>query len=163
MTPPHAEDAAEAMKELRTLMLTTTASEAGFNPSETFPKVFGVVMDFSISDGLFATVVSMHDGHASLYTTSTFGVVGGIAHESVRNAATQFVAISQSHYDTAAPATEYPYPATDHVRFYLLGFDGVRVVNSEISSVEEGSEKYSGMWTAGQDVLTELRLIAEKE
>src|SRR4051812_13959225 len=77
-------EGADAMRGLRTMMLTTPASKAGIQPSQTFPKVFGIVMDMSVSGGHTATVVSMCDGHASLYTTSTFGVLGGIGHESVR-------------------------------------------------------------------------------
>src|SRR5258708_20748895 len=68
---------ADAMRGLRPMMLTTPASKAGIQPTERFPKVFGIVMDMPISGGHTATVVSMCDGHASLYTTSTFGVLGG--------------------------------------------------------------------------------------
>ena len=151
------------MKGLRTMMLTTPASKAGIQPSERFPKVFGVVMDLPVSGGHTATVVSMCDGHASLYTTSTFGVLGGIGHESVRIASTNFVTTVQTHYDAATPTTDYPYPVPDHVRFYLLGFDGVRVIDSEISEVEKRGGQYSAMWSAGQSVLTELRLVTQKK
>jgi hypothetical protein len=164
VTPPTTPSPeAEAMRDLRTMMLTTPASKADIQPSERCPKVFGVVMDFPISSGHTATIVSMCDGHASLYTTSTFGVLGGIGHESVRIASTNFVVEAQSHYDAATPTTEYPYPVPDHVRFYLLGFDGVRVIDDEISSVERRSNKYSAIWAAGQGVLTELRLVAEEK
>jgi len=153
---------AEAMRELRFMMLTTPASKAGIQPTEAFPKVFGVVMDLPVSGGHTATVVSMCDGHASLYTTSTFGVLGGIGHESVRVASTNFVKAAQSYFDGATVTTEFPYPSSDHVRFYLLGFDGVSVIDTEITSVEKRADTVSEIWSAGQRVLTELRLIAEK-
>jgi hypothetical protein len=159
-TPP---PEADAMKALRTMMLTTPASKAGIQPTERFPKVFGIVMDMPISGGHTATVVSMCDGHASLYTTSTFGVLGGIGHESVRTASTNFVAIAQAHYDEASLTVDFPYPAADHVRFYLLGFDGVRVIDTQSASVETRGARSSAMWLAGQQVLTELRLITEKK
>ena len=151
------------MRELRTMLLTTPALKAGIQPTERFPKVFGIVMDMPVSGGHTATVVSMCDGHASLYTTSTFGVLGGIGHESVRTASTNFVAAAQAHFDDATATTEFPYPVADHVRFYLLGFDGVRVIDTEIASVERRSDKCSAMWSAGQQVLTELRLITERK
>ena len=144
------------------MMLTTPASKVGIEPSEIYPKVFGIVMDLPVSGGHTATVVSMCDGHASLYTTSTFGVLGGIGHESVRIASTNFVTAVQSHYDEAISTKDFPYPASGHVRFYLLGFDGVRVIDAEIASVEKSTDKRSEMWTAGQRVLTELRLLNEK-
>jgi len=153
---------ADAMRGLRNMMLTTQASGVGITPTETYPVVFGVVMDLPISGGHTATVVSMCDGHASLYTTSTFGVLGGIGHESVRVAAMNFVKAAQSRYEEATATTDFPYPAPDRVRFYLLGFEGVRVIDAEIGSVQNRSDKRSEMWTAGQHVLTELRLVTEK-
>ena len=153
---------AQAMAELRSMMLTISASKAGVQPSETFPKAFGVLMDMPISGGHTATVVSMSDGHASLYTTSTFGVLGGIGHGSVRIAATNFVRAAQKHYESAAVAAEFPYPVPKHVRFYIVGFDGVRMVDSSIDSAENGTSKLSELWVAGQQVLTELRLVADK-
>jgi hypothetical protein len=100
---------ADAMRELHTMMLTTPASKAGIQPSQTYPKVFGVVLDMSFSGGHTATVVSMCDGHASLYTTSTFGVLGGIGHESVRLASTNFVTEAQSHFDAATRAPLFAF------------------------------------------------------
>src|SRR5438876_9598093 len=122
------------------MMLTTPASKVGIQPSEAYPRVSGVLMDWPLGEHT-ATLVSMCDGHASLYTTSTFGVLGGIGHESVRTASTNFVAAAQSHYDEASPTTDFPYPVADHVRFYLLGFDGVRVVDTEIALVERRNDK----------------------
>jgi hypothetical protein len=153
---------ADAMRELRRMMLTTPASKVGFQPTETYPKVFGIVMDMPVSGGHTASVVSMCDGHASLYTTATFGVLGGIGHESVRSASTNFVRSAQSLYAAATATTDFPYPASDHVRFYLLGFDGVRVIDAEMDAVQKPTDKCSDMWRAGQHVLTELRLVTER-
>lgn len=44
----------------------------------------------------------------------------------------------------------------------MLGFDGVRVIDAEIASVEKSTDSRSAMWAAGQRVLTELRLLTEK-
>ncbi len=60
--------------------------ELGIEASDEFPLVYGVLLEFPVGDAT-ATVVAMCDGNASLYTTSTFGVIGGFAHESVREAA----------------------------------------------------------------------------
>lgn len=155
-------DGSEAMRGLRTMMLTTRAAELGIQPNQTFPKVFGIVMDMSVAGGHTATVVSMCDGNGSLYTTSTFGVLGGIGHEAVRLASTNFVTEAQSHFDAASSTTNFPYPASEHVRFYLLGFDGVRVIDAEMAAVEKGTDTRLALWIAGQRVLTELRLTTEK-
>ena len=152
----------EVMRGLREIILRTPASELGIEPSESFPRVFGMVMDMPISGGLTASVVSNCTGDASLYTTSTFGVIGGIGHESVRNAAGAFVQAAQPYYDQASPTAEFPYPATGRVRFYLLGFDGVRVLETDAASLQSRTAKYFELWMAGQNVLTELRLVSER-
>jgi hypothetical protein len=161
-TPAAPPPEADSMKGLRNMMLTTPASKAGIQPSAEYPKVFGVVMDMPVSKGHTATVVSMCDGHASLYTTSTFGILGGIGHETVRVASSNFVKEAQSFYDAAGPTADFPYPASEHVRFYLLGFEGVRVIDTELSGLEKRTDKCSAMWNEGQRVLTELRLVTDK-
>ena len=149
------------MRELRVKMLTTQASEVGIQPSATYPRVYGVLMDWRFGEQT-ATVVSMGNGQASLYTTATFGVIGGEGHESVRTAAIAFVRTAQVHYDEGVPTTEYPYPELGHTRFYLICFDGVRVIDTETDAVADGTDKRSDLFVAGHRVLTELRSITQR-
>lgn len=142
-------------------MLTTPPSEVGIQPTTRYPRVYGVFMDWPLGD-YTATVVSLCDGNASLYTTSTFGVIGGAAHESVRAAASSFVRAAERHHDEAVLTKEYPYPAPGRVRFYLACFDGVRVIETDADALTRGADKCSDLWTEGQRVLTELRLVTEK-
>lgn len=152
---------AEMMRKLRMMMLTTAPTEFGIQPTKSFPRVFGVVMDWPLGEQT-VTVVSMCDGNASLYTTSTFGVLGGVGHESVRSAATNFVRVAERRYDRAVPTKEFPYPATGHVRFYLVCFDGVRVIDARADELANGADEASDLWTVGQRVVTELRLVSER-
>src|SRR5437868_2213698 len=78
------------------------------------------------------TVVARNTGDASIYTTGTFGVIGGIGHEAVRLTAKKCVKVAEKHYEEATPTTEYPYPKTGRVRFYLVGYDGVRVIDADL-------------------------------
>jgi hypothetical protein len=59
-------------------------------PTKEFPHVDGVLMDWPISQPI-ATVFSASIGAASLYTTVSFGIIGGEGHETVRTAAISFV------------------------------------------------------------------------
>lgn len=154
-------DPAGAMRELRIKMLTTPASDFDIKPSGAFPRVYGVLMDWPIDD-MTVTIVSLSDGSASLYSTSTFGVIGGIGHESVRRTAIEFVKAAEAHYSSAAPTKEYPYPKRGRVIFYLVCFDGVRVIETDLDSVVSGKGRDSDLWTRGQAVMTELRLTAQK-
>lgn len=143
------------------MMLSESPAESGVKPSKEFPRVYGILMDFPIGKET-ATVFSSSTGSASLYTTSKFGIIGGEGHESVRAAAIKFVQASDSLFDSAKPAKEFPYPAGDRVRFYLLTFEGVRVLDVDLASIQKGLGKPAEIFGRGQEVLTQLRLVTEK-
>lgn len=155
--------AAEDMgRHLRELFITTTAAKAGASANAKFPRVFAVAMDWPIDEHM-ATVVSMSDGNASLYTTSTFGIIGGGEHASVRKVAQRFVALANKHSEHATATSTYPYPSPGKVRFYFLTYDGVRTIETEFEPIRAGSSEFYTLFDAGQDVLTALRLITEKK
>jgi hypothetical protein len=147
--------------DLRLMMLTTPPATIGEKPTAAFPRVYGILMDWPIS-GQTATVFSSSSGAASLYTTSTFGIIGGEGHESVRVAAINFVRAADRLFDSATPTTNYPYPDANHVRFYLLTFDGVRVLDTDFAAISNHTSKYADYFGLGQEVLTELRLVTQK-
>jgi hypothetical protein len=152
---------ADVGRAMRMMMLTATPAKMGANPTKEFPRIYGVLMDWPIGEQT-ATVFSTSTGAASLYTTSTFGVIGGEGHETVRTAAMNFVRAADGFFDAAAPTTEYPYPTVEHVRFYFLTFQGVRVIDTDLASITNRTSKYSELFGLGQAVLTELRLVGEK-
>ena len=143
------------------MMLTTPARERGAKPTTEFPRVHAILMDWPIGDQV-ATVFSSATGAASLYTTSTFGIIGGEGHETVRAAATALVKASAQHLTAAAPTTEFPYPREGRVRFYFVTFDGVRVIDTDLATITSGTSKYSELFELGQAVLTELRRVVDK-
>ncbi len=161
-TPTPKPNPAEAGRALRQMMLTTPPAQTGEKPTQDFPRVYGILMDWPIGENT-ATVFSSSTGAASLYTTSTFGVIGGEGHETVRAAAIRFVRAADRLFDSAAPTTEYPYPATGRVRFYLLTFEGVRVLDTDFASIETRTSQYAEFFGLGQAVLTQLRLVTEKQ
>ena len=159
---PPMKNPAEMMRELRLKMLTAAPSDFGQQPSPEFPRVCGVVMDWPIEVGT-VTLVSFSTGDASIYSTGTFGVLGGIGHESVRTAAKSCVKAAQSYYDDATPTKVYPYPANGRVRFYLVGFDGVRVIDADLEAVKRDGAKYSELFLSTQRVISELRMITQQQ
>ena len=158
--PPSKKNPADAMRELRLMALATTSAELGEKPSPEFPRVFGVVMDWPI-EAATVTLVSFTTGDASIYSTGTFGVLGGVGHESVRTAAKACVRSSRRHYDSAIPTKDFPYPAKHHLRFYLVCYDGVRVIDADLDSVQNGKHRCSDLYMAAQRVISELRLITQ--
>lgn len=153
-----AEGAPTAGPFLRDMMLTTPYAELSIAPSEEYPRVYGVLMDWCV-DEYVVTVVSLCDGNASLYTTSSFGIIGGVGHESVREAAKRFVSLAEAYCDQSLPTEEYPYPQRGTIRFYLLTFDGVRVIDVNEASLASGQNRLSGLGDAAQVVISELHMI----
>jgi hypothetical protein len=162
VTPAAKADPADAGRELRRMMLTTPPKDFGVKPSPEFPRVFAILMDWPLGDNQIATVVSASTGDASLYTTSRFGIIGGVGHEKVRAAAKAMVKASDRHVAAARPTSEFPYPREGRVRFYFLTFDGVRVIDTDLARIENGTSAYAELFGLGQGVLTALRLISQK-
>jgi hypothetical protein len=160
--PSGGKDSAQVMRELRVTFLSASAASLGFRPSRDYPRVLGVALDWPVGEQT-GTIVSALDGSASLYTTATFGIIGGDAHEPVRAAARRFVKAAESHHDEAVPTDTYPYPAPGKVRFYLRTFEGVRVIESDAASVYSSTGRHSALFRVGQGVLTELRKVTEQK
>ena len=152
---------ADAGRDLRQMMLTTPPGALGGKPTKEFPRVYAVLMDWPIGEHT-ATILASSTGAGSLYTTSTFGIIGGESHETVRKAAMHFTREANRLFDAATPTKEFPYPAAGHVRFYLLTFEGVRVLETDLASIENGTSRYIEFFGLGQAVLTQLRQISEK-
>jgi hypothetical protein len=151
----------ELMAEYRLRMLTSTPAQFGIAPSVEHRVVYGVVMDWPLNEEVVATIVAFSDGNASLYTTSSFGIVGGFAHESVQQAAKSLVTNAEAFYDSGLPVEEFSYPRPDRVLFYILGFGGVRMVAGDLDAILSGADPLSELFALAQGVLTALRLITE--
>jgi hypothetical protein len=148
------------MQEMRVKLLRESPAEYGIAPDANFPHVYGVLMDWPI-DGHTATVVSLCDGTASLYTTSTFGIIGGGGHEHVRREAVALVRAAAAYCDEAVPAQEFPNLPPMRVRFYLLTFNGVIVIECDAEAVMAGRHRMTPLFAQGQAVLTQLRHIMQ--
>ncbi len=90
---------------LREMILTTPPQQYGFAADAEFPKVYGILTDWNVSAAT-ATIMSMRDGTASLYTTSTFGIIGGQGHERVRQAAARYVKLAERYVESGKVVTE---------------------------------------------------------
>jgi hypothetical protein len=123
-------DPNDAGRNLRNMFLTTSAEQLGIRRSKEYPRVWGVAVDWPIGEHI-ATIVSLADGSASVYTTGTFGIIGGIRHETVRAAATKVIKEAERHFDDSIPTQDFSYPTHDCVRFLFNTFSGVRVIDTD--------------------------------
>lgn len=150
---------AEMMKELRLHWLTKKPPTASEQKKD---EIAAVVMDWPLDEAI-VTVLGSSGGDASIYTTGTFGILGGIGHESVRKAAVAFVECARRHRALAASTTDFSYPDRQTVRFFFVTPESVQSVSFTASQVEKtGTEAYD-LYSHGQMVLTELRQVTQKQ
>jgi len=157
-TPPSEESPGVG---LRRMILTTPPEEVGLAPDQEFPKVYGVLTDWNLGDQV-ASIMAMKDGTASLYTTSTFGIIGGQGHENVRQAATNYVKCAGKYFESSTPTTDIPYPEYGKVNFYLLTYDGLRLCVGNQGSIDRGTDQTRALFEEAQNLLTELRIITQE-
>lgn len=145
---------------LRDFWFNSTPEETGISvePNSTTP--YAVVMDLGFEEGT-ATIVSSIVGDGSMYTSGGGGILGGIDHETVRTASIKFVETAADFVDDMEMVTEYPLPGTDNVRFYLITPNGVFTAEeTNADLLASGDHELSPLFRAGNDVITELRLIS---
>jgi hypothetical protein len=104
-------DPKEAGRDLRNMFLTTSAEQVRIQQSKEYPRVWDVAVDWPIGEHI-ATIVSLADGSASVYTTGTFGIIGGVGHETVRAAAKKVIKEAERHFDDSAPTQDFFLPDT---------------------------------------------------
>jgi len=149
----------DAMREFRRRALTMKAATWGFKKDSAFPHVYGALMELKVN-GVTITIVSLRDGATSLYTTGTFGVIGAGDHKEVRAATLKFLKIAERRWEFAKPTKDFSYPSKDQVRFFLLGYDGVRTLETTTHVFEAPLVRESILANAGSDVLTQIRLVS---
>jgi hypothetical protein len=153
---------AGVMREIRLKVLTTPSSKMSQTPTQEYPHVYAIIMDWPLQDTILSVMASSA-GDGSIYTTGNFGVFGGIKYDNVRNLARSFVKIGEKYYSDATPTKEYPYPQSDHVRFYLICYDGVRMIDADAGSLSTGKSKYSDLFAEAQKEINELRQIVQDQ
>lgn len=142
---------------LRQRFLTGSAGDLGItNPG----TVWGVAMDMSMSPEV-ATVTALADGNASLYTTGTFGIIGGFAHDRVREAAMQLCRSAEAQLSLTTATTDFSYPEENQIRFYLLTNKGARSVDADEETLGSGTHPLSELFFAAHNVISELRVIVQ--
>ena len=158
--PKNPQSRLEAYLKLRQLAFKTTLGNLGITASFDSQEPFGILMDLSLPQGN-ATIVAFISGDASFYTSTGGGVIGGIGHESVRNAARKFVNASFKYLDKMATTVAYPLPESCKVRFYVLAPKNIFTYEADEPSLRKN--ELSPLYAQGHRVLTELLAAAQKK
>ena len=120
-----------------------------------FPKVYGLVMDWAVGDQT-STTFAMCDGKSGLYGPSMV-LSDKTLQKRVKSRAIALVKTAGEYFDLSAPTSDYSLPSPGRVRFYLLCFDGVRVIERTESALTSGKDRCSALWMAAQTLLTDMR------
>ena len=158
--PAHDETSpqAQAMKGLRDRLLTSSAEEVGLSGKDAKANVWGVLMEVALPSGT-ATLVSVRDGTASLYTSTGGGILGGY---SARNEAKRFVAEAEKHLASMKTTKDFPYPAAGRIKFYVLTRGGVYTAEAEEKDVQDSQHALFPLFVAGNEVLSALRTAQDR-
>lgn len=127
------------------------------------PRVWGVIMEAAQANGSVATLVVFADGTTSLYSSAGGGIVGAGPQRDVRRASDEMLEVAGgTEGDMAAPAAggTFPLPTAGRVRFYLRTNGGLRTAEAAEDELKAGSHALSGLYTAGQAVLSEVRPLS---
>ncbi len=147
------------MKGLRDRVLTSSPEEIGLGPEYADAKVWGVLMEVAFPQAV-ATLLSLRDGTASLYISTGGGILGGL---SAQKEAKRFVEEAEKHLASMKPTKTFPYPESGHIAFYVLTRDGVYSYEGPEKEITSGRHALSPLFSAGNDVLTGLRLASERK
>ena len=155
-------EAAGATVGLRKKILSLDPASVGLHPSAELPQVWGVLMEMGFPDGA-ATIVSLADGTTSLYTSEGGGVIGGGEHAPVVAATRRFLAEAEKTEAplVSVPSNEVNLPPAGVVSFVVLGYSGTRVGEADEEELASMRHPLSGLYAAGQDVITALREAEE--
>lgn len=155
------EEGIKMYSSMRELAFSATMEQFGGSEESDDVRVFGVIMEWGMVEGA-VTLPCYQSGDASLYFSTGGGVIGGVSHPAVSEAAKKFVFLGQDFLQHAQVTEQYALPAKDEVKFYLLTNKGKYTAASDIESMENGTSVWLPMFESGNDVITELRLVNEK-
>ena len=120
-------------------------------------EAYGLVMEMGIGDTVL-TLACFADGDAGLYYRSGGGMKGGGAHENVRKASKEFVALAQKTLPKMTRAMDTPLPEAGKVHFYALTPKGL--LTSEVGRESLGEQSpFAPLFYSGQEVVSQMRQV----
>ena len=160
MTDSEKATAQEMSAELRAQALAVKVTD--FSNLDTVGEhgVYGILMETGYPESA-ATLVAFMTGDASIYFSKGGGMIGGGEHESVRKAAIAFTKKADEFVSFCKKTTSFPLPKEGQTIFYILTKDGIYTVEALESDLGNNKSQLSPLFYAGQDVITEYRLIEE--
>ena len=122
--------------------------------------VFCALMEFGLPKAT-ASVVVVADGTVSFYTSTGGGTIGGGEHAVVREAGMRFLDVAGDQARSLELTTDFPLPEPGHVRFQVRTSGADLTGDAPEDALQRGRHLLSPLYFAGQDVLTQIRLLSD--
>ena len=138
-------------KELREVLLATTAESGAMEPTDDFPHVYGVVVDIGFE--LLFTVAIYQDGRVIACDANGggFNALGQIPESTIFGQAV--LRDAEKNLDLFAPVDQAPMPAFGRVRFSVLTYEGLRSANLEGAPLVKGQGPLSHAFAAVMGIM----------
>ena len=147
---------------LRNMVLTQSRADFGIPQPQSLTEPWGVLMEFRL-DKVSVSVVALIDGTCSIYLSTGGGYIGGQESEPVRRAAIAMVREASKLLSGLTPASSYPLPEQGQTGFYFRTESGVLSAAAPEERLREATHPLSGLFHAGQEVITQFRLLDEED
>jgi hypothetical protein len=149
---PPQESVIQFTRRMRNEFLTEPPARWKMQPTPENPTVYGVLMEWLVDEAAI-TVVAFCEGSASVYSDAGQAMIGGHTDEVVSREARALVRAAGEFHDQAVPVSAFPFPEGDRLQFYLLTFQGVRVLHGSLEPESHGEGQYERMSRHGFAVL----------
>jgi hypothetical protein len=146
--------------DLRKMVLRVDPAEIELSDGG-WPGASVALMEMPVGDAT-ATIVAVADGTVSLYTSTGGGTIGAGEHLSARQAGHRFLKAAADSAPWMTPTTDFPLPTEGMVRFHVRTPEGDVTGEASEEVLRARRHHLAPLYLAGQDVLTEIRVIAER-
>ena len=144
---------------LRDQVLSLTAEVLGDAAADA--PVLALLMETGYP-GAVATLVGVVDGSTSLYLSNGGGVLGAGEHAQVAEATRRWLEVGHLQLAELAPTSESSPPELGLTQFVAVTPGGLLAASAPEQELGAGKHALSPLFYAGQNVITQLRLLEEQ-
>ena len=119
------------------------------------------LMEMPVGDAT-ATIMAVADGTVSLHTSTGGGTIGAGEHLSARRAGERFLKAAADSAPFMTPTSDFPLPSDGMVRFHVRTPEGDVTDEAPEETLRARRHRLAPLYLAGQDLMTEIRVIAER-
>lgn len=149
---------AKAYLDLRKVVLRRRAADFGLQPTAALPNVWGALVEVGFDTGS-ATLMAAADGATSLYLSNGGATIGGGAVPEIADATQHLLTLVEGWLTSFAPASRFPLPGRDQVRFVALTFDGARTAGAGLDDLSAGNHPLTPVFRASEIVLAAMERL----